>query len=248
MLSLPFDPLIRAREVEELVMEGLARKYYRFRPARYYGGIATADLVGCPFLCAYCWNYARNLHPELSRDRYYSPDEVAKRLLAIMKRKRFNKVRLSGAEPILGEQSFEHLYKVLEGIYKANPMCDFILETNGLLIGCEERFVQELSHFERLQVRVSLKGFDEESFEAISGSNRKYFDLPIKGLKDLIGNGINAWPAIMYEIFGPEGMGKINKTLMEYGIRPEELEIEYLEPYPFVLENLNKRSISLYMG
>jgi len=245
MLSLPFDPLERAKAVEELVMDGLARKYYRFRPARYYGGIATADLVGCPFLCAYCWNYARNLHPELSRDRYYSPDEVAKRLLAIMKRKRFNKVRLSGAEPILGQQSFEHLYKVLEGIYKANPVCDFILETNGLLIGCEERFVQELSHFERLQVRVSLKGFDEESFEAISGSNRKCFGLPIKGLKDLIRNGINAWPAIMYEIFGPEGIGKISKTLMEYGIRPEELEIEYLEPYPFVLENLKKRSISL---
>jgi len=155
-------------------------------------------------------------------------------------------VRLSGAEPILGEQSFEHLFKVLEGIYKANPVCDFILETNGLLIGCEERFVQGLSQFERLHIRVSLKGFDEESFEAISGSNRKYFDLPIKGLKDLIEHGINAWPAIMYETFGPEGIGKINKTLMEYGIRPEELEIEYLEPYPFVLENLQRRSISLH--
>jgi len=247
MLNFPFDPLERTKEVQELVMEGLARKYYRFRPARYYGGIATADLVGCPFLCAYCWNYARNLHPELSRDRYYSPDEVAKRLLAIIKRKRFNKVRLSGAEPILGEQSFEHLYKVLEGIYKANPMCDFILETNGLLIGYEHEFVHRLSQFERLAVRVSLKGFDEESFEAISGSNGKYFNLPIKGLKDLIRNGINAWPAIMYETFGPEGIGKINKTLMVYGIRPEELETEYLEPYPFVLENIAKRSISLHI-
>jgi len=245
MLSLPFDPLERAKAVEELVMDGLARKYYRFRPARYYGGIATADLVGCPFLCAYCWNYARNLHPELSRDRYYSPDEVAKRLLVIMKRKRFNKVRLSGAEPILGEQSFEHLHKILEGIYKANPVCDFILETNGLLIGCEERFVQGLSQFEGLHIRVSLKGFDEESFEAISGSNGKYFDLPIKGLKNLIRSGINAWPAIMYETFGPEGIGKINERLKKHEIRPEELEIEYLEPYPFVLENLKKRSISL---
>ena len=54
MLDLPFDPLKRARDVEKLVMKGLARKYYRFRPARYYGGIGTAD-----------------------RDRYYSPHEVA---------------------------------------------------------------------------------------------------------------------------------------------------------------------------
>ena len=246
MLELPFDSLKRAKEVEELVMKGLARKYYRFRPAKYYGGIATADLVGCPFLCAYCWNYGRNLHPEMSRNKYYSPDEVANRLLSIIKRKGFNKVRLSGAEPILGEQSFEHLYQVLEDIYKANPGLEFIMETNGLLLGYEPEFVRGLSRFERLEVRVAIKGFDEESFEDISGSEKRFFDLPIKGLRDLIRSGINAWPAIMYETFGTEGIGKINQKLKEYKVRPEELEIEYLEPYPFVLENLKKRSISLH--
>jgi uncharacterized Fe-S cluster-containing radical SAM superfamily protein len=50
----------------------------------------------------------------------------------------------------------------------------------------------------------------------------------------------------MYETFGPEGIRRISKKLREFGIRPEELEIEYLEVYPFVLENLKKRSISLY--
>lgn len=246
MLGQSFDPLKRAKEVEEMVMEGLARKYYRFRPARYYGGIATADTVGCPFLCVYCWNYTRNLHPELSRETYYSPDQVANRLLSIIKRKGFNKVRLSGAEPILGEQSFEHLYQVLQGIYNANPGLDFILETNGLLLGCEPGFARRLSRFKRLEVRVALKGFDEESFEVISGVERRFFDIPINGLRDLIRNGINAWPAIMYETFGPEGIGKINQKLKEYEIRPEELEIEYLEPYAFVLENLKKRSIPLH--
>jgi len=247
MLDLPFDPIKRAREVEEAVMQGLARKYYRFRPARYYGGIATADLVGCPFLCAYCWNYGRNLHPEMGRDRYYSPQEVANRLLVIVKRKGFNKIRLSGAEPILGEQSFEHLYQVLKDIYKTNPGLDFILETNGLLLGYGPGFVRRLSQFERLGVRVALKGYDHKSFEDISGSERRFFELPIKSLGDMIREGINAWPAIMYEIFGPEGIGKINQELKGYEIRAEELEIEYLEPYPFVLQNLKRRSISLHM-
>ena len=246
MLNLPFDPIKRAKEVEELVMEGLARKYYRFRPANYYGGIATADLVGCPFLCAYCWNYGRNLHPEMSTDKYYSPREVANRLLFIVKRKGFNKVRLSGAEPILGEQSFEHFYQVLKDIYKANPGLDFILETNGLLLGYGAGFGRRLSQFESLEVRVALKGFDEESFENISGSERRFFELPIKGLGKLIKRGINARPAIMYEMFGPEGIGKIDQRLRAYEVRPEELEIEYLEPYPFVLENLKKRSIPLH--
>jgi len=247
MLDLPFDPIRRAKEVEELVMQGLSRKYYRFRPAKYYGGIATADIVGCPFLCAYCWNYGRNLHPEMSRDRYYSPQEVANRLLVIAKRKGFNKVRLSGAEPILGEQSFEHLYWVLKDVYKANPGLDFILETNGLLLGYGPGFVQRLSQFERLEVRVALKGFDEGSFENVSGSEKRFFELPIKGLGDMIRSGINAWPAVMFEVFGPEGIGKISQTLKAYKSRAEELEIEYLEPYQFVLENLEKRSIPLHL-
>jgi uncharacterized Fe-S cluster-containing radical SAM superfamily protein len=246
MLDLPFNPLKRAREVEASVMEGLARRYYRFRAAKYYGGIATADLVGCCFLCAYCWNYGRNLHPEGSGERYYSPDEVAQRLLGISKRKGFNKVRLSGAEPILGEQSFEHFHRVLEAVSKANPRLDFILETNGLLFGYEPEFVSRLAKFNKLEVRVALKGWDEESFERISGAEGKFFELPLKGLKDLLDKGVNAWPAIMYETFGPEGIGRIDKKLREFDSRPEELEIEYLEAYPFVLENLKKRSISLY--
>ena len=246
MLDLPFDPLQRAKEVEELVMEGLARKYYRFRPAKYYGGIATADSVGCSFLCAYCWNYKRNLHPEMGREQYYSSDEVTNRLLRIVRKKGFNKVRLSGAEPILGEKSFAHVYQVLEDIYKENPLLDFILETNGLLLGYEPEFVRGLSQFKRLGVRVALKGFDDVSFEAISGAKGNFFHLPMKGLQFLIGNGMIAWPAVMYETFGSEGIGKINQQLKNYEIRPEELEIEYLEAYPFVLENLKNRSVLLH--
>ena len=46
-----FDPLERASQIEALVMKDNARKYYRFRYARFYGGICTADAVGCNLLC-----------------------------------------------------------------------------------------------------------------------------------------------------------------------------------------------------
>ncbi len=36
-LSLPFDPLRRSLEVENLVMDSGRRKYYRFRPGKFYG-------------------------------------------------------------------------------------------------------------------------------------------------------------------------------------------------------------------
>ena len=31
------------------------RRYRRFRADRWYGGIATADIVGCNLRCAMCW-------------------------------------------------------------------------------------------------------------------------------------------------------------------------------------------------
>ena len=49
----PFDPFERALEIEKMVMDGRRRKCYRFRYSRHYGGIVTADAVGCNILCAY---------------------------------------------------------------------------------------------------------------------------------------------------------------------------------------------------
>lgn len=46
-LGLPFDPLGKSLEVANLVMDSGRRKYYRFRPGEFYGGIVTADAVGC---------------------------------------------------------------------------------------------------------------------------------------------------------------------------------------------------------
>ena len=55
--NFPFDPIQRSKDIESLVMQGNARHYYRFRYAKFYGSIVTADAVGCNLLCAYCWNY-----------------------------------------------------------------------------------------------------------------------------------------------------------------------------------------------
>jgi uncharacterized Fe-S cluster-containing radical SAM superfamily protein len=245
MLTLPFDPLKRSQEVEDLVMKGRRRKYYRLRSARYYGGIATADLVGCNLLCAYCWNYGRNLRPSECEGRFYTDREIATRLLSIARKKGFNRIRLSGAEPILGEQSLAHLAGVLAEISKRDSRMEFVLETNGILIGARPEFAQHLAAFPRLHVRISLKGWDERSFEQISGAGGDYFVLPLKGLKALLKLGIVAWPAIMYELFGARGIERISERLVGLSIQPEELEVEYLEAYPFVLENLRRRSLDL---
>lgn len=247
IVNLPFNPLQRAEDTERIVMRGLSRKYHRFRPAPYYGGIATADQVGCCLLCAYCWNYGRNLNAERAQGGYYTSDAVAKNLLEIVRRKHYKKVRLSGAEPVLGRASLEHLCKVIEAVTAEEPWLDFILETNGLLFGHHPDFAMELKKFNRLQVRVCLKGWNEKSFESISGAEGRYYELPLKGLRTLLQNDVTVWPAAMYETLGPQGIDELSRKLREYGIKAEELEVEYLEPYPFVLENMKKRAVASYM-
>ncbi len=242
MLKIPFNPIERAKEVENIVCKNDKRKYYRFRFSRYYGGIVTADTIGCCFLCAYCWNYFRNLEPE-KFGNFYSSKEVAEKLLEISKKKNCYKIRISGAEPLLGEKTLNHLINILE-ILK-NYKIDFILETNGLILGYYD-FIDFLKPYKNfLYIRISIKGYDEKSFEKITGAEGKYWKYQILALKKLIENEFVAWPAIMYETFKGKGIEMLAEKLKSLNIKPEEIEIEYLEKYPFVIKNLKERNIEI---
>lgn len=242
-LVFPFDPLKRSEEVEDQVSMDNKRLYYRFRAAPYYGGIATADAVGCSFLCAYCWNYNRNLHPERFHE-FYSPPQVADRLLHIAKKKSYRLFRISGAEPVLGERTFYHLIEVLKHINQKKPESMFILETNGFFLGCRTDLLEKLQEFSNLGVRICLKGIDEESFAQITGAKKNFYRFPLIAMRELEGLGIRAWPALMGDLFSREEIGKFESFLRENGIR-SKLEIEFLETYPFVLKNMKKRMIKI---
>jgi uncharacterized Fe-S cluster-containing radical SAM superfamily protein len=241
-MEIPFNPIERAKEVESVVVNEEKRKYYRFRYANYYGGIVTADTIGCCFLCAYCWNYFRNLNFEHA-GKFYSPSDVVNNLLKISSRKNCERFRISGAEPILGEKSFSHLEKILELLKQEVDNLEFIIETNGLILGYKTELIEKLKKYkEFVFVRISLKGWDETSFEKISGAKRDFFIYPIKALRILKEEGIEAWPAVMYDIFKDNGLRKI-KEILKREIGSDEVEIEYLEAYPFVVENLKRRGI-----
>lgn len=245
MLNLPFDPIKRAKEIETIVMQDLKRKYHRFRPAPYYGGIATADAVGCCFLCAYCWSYFRIMAPE-KYGKFYHPEEVADNLLRIAQKKGFSYVRITGCEPVLGERSLEHLNKVIVKTLEANKDLTFILETNGLLLGYYPDFISRLS-IPRLSIRVALKGWDAQSFQKISGADRAYFEYPIIAVKKMLEKGLDAWPAVMLDVFGEDGIETLKTHLHKSGLKCR-LETEQLERYPYVMENIQKRAVSVQAG
>ena len=241
-IQFPFNPLERAVEVESQVMKEGKRLYYRFRPAKFYGGVATADAVGCSFLCAYCWNYKRNLNPGKYKD-FYSPQEVVARMLAIAQKNFLNLFRLSGAEPILGDRSFEHLIEIIKILFRYRPGSPFILETNGFFLGYKPELI-ELFKYLNIKVRVSLKGIDEISFENISGVEKKYFEYPLIALRELEERKVIAWPALMGDFFPHEEVLGFEEFLKD-NYTSARIEIENLKPFPFVVENMKKRNLEL---
>ncbi len=240
---IPFDPLKRAQEVERLVADQGKRKYYRFRPAPFYGGLATADAVGCCFLCAYCWNLDRNLYPKRAGN-FYSADKVAKTLLDLAWRKNFRQIRISGAEPILGQDTLRHLIDILNIIKKEARSIRFILETNGFILGFEKDMAKDLARFENLLIRVSLKAVEPEKFEKITGAEGRFYLYPLQALINLHQARARFWPAIMSEFFAAEDKEKL-KDFLKQNRLPLAIEEEELLLYPFIAENLRRRGLEI---
>jgi uncharacterized Fe-S cluster-containing radical SAM superfamily protein len=137
-------------------------------------------------------------------------------------------LRVSGGEPTIGKQ---HLLELLSCIPEDKW---FILETNGLLL--DEKYVQDLSRFKNLHVRVSLKGIDEVTFAQITGAEGRFFQNQLAALDLLKKYGIQYRAALCIDLF-------TNKQIQKLGI--PNLEPEFLIRYPFVMKGLEKRGIQL---
>lgn len=235
-----FDPVALAERLKEVVGSAEKRKYYRFRPAPYYGGIATADCVGCCLRCLFCWSWHIIVQPE-KMGRFYSPEEVARNLLCIARKKGFHQIRISGNEPTLHRS---HLLKVLE---LTPGELHFILETNGILIGHDPSYAEDLSRFKNLYVRVSLKGACPEDFTRLTRAKPEGFDLQLKALENLVEAGVDCFPAVMVNFSSPEEIQSLRNRLKS--IRPDfhNFEEEELILYPFVEENLNRAGLSYHL-
>jgi uncharacterized Fe-S cluster-containing radical SAM superfamily protein len=237
VIASTIDPIALAEETGKIVNSGEKRKYYRFRPAPYYGGIATADCVGCCLRCLFCWSWHILIQPEKA-GRFYSPEEVARNLISIVRKKGFQQVRISGNEPTLHRS---HLLKVLELIPKE---IHFILETNGILIGHDPSYAKDLSLFPNLYVRVSLKGACPEDFTRLTKAKPEGFEYPLKALEYLLEEGVDCFPAVMANFSSQEEIKRLKQKLKE--IRPdfEDFEEEELILYPFVLDHIQKAGLS----
>ena len=231
-LSFPFDPITRAAEIESRVMMGNRRLYYRFRSSGHYGGVVTADTVGCNILCAYCWNYRRNENP--TQGEFCSPAEVISKLKAAAGSTAIRHFRISGAEPILGERSVRHLAEVL----RAFPG-KFIVETNGIMLGYNPDFLRLLLPY-RPYIRITLKGDSPERFQEITGAEGAALQYQINAVKELRQKGGAYRIAAMAGAVDSHALGRL--------FPEEEVEWEEFRNFGNAERNLTYRGVTLDRG
>jgi len=231
-----FDPLEKASLLNQVVCRGDHKKYYRFRSAKFYGGVATADCLGCCLRCIFCWSWPKVIEPG-RYGKFYSPAQVADKLSHIALKKGFHQLRISGNEPTIGRI---HLIKVLELVPK-NLL--FILETNGILIGADESYARDLARFNNLYVRVSLKACSQKGFSAITGAIPEGFQLQLQALENLARYGVNVHPALMISFSSPEAVNNMKKRLNNIRRDFAEFEIEELVVYGDLEDRLIKANL-----
>ena len=235
-----YDPVQRHLAIEKLVTrlgpEGQEKRYYRFRPARWYGGIITADCAGCGLLCRFCWVRDSVMLRPADTGKFYTPRQVADSLTVLARKCGFRQLRVSGGEPTIGKGHLLRLLDLLQG-----KGLSFILETNGILLGYEEDYARDLARYGFIHARVSLKGCSKEEFSMLTGAKPEGFELQLSSLRNLTEAGVKCHPSVMVSFSSRENLQGLMEKLKE--IRPdlaEQVEIEELILYPHVVKRIGE--------
>jgi len=234
-----FDPLKLAEETERVVVKDGRRRYYRVgRCSRWYGGIAESHCCGCNLRCVFCWSGRPRDHPEATGE-FYSPRQFFELTAAAARRRGIGQLRITGNEPTIGR---DHILGVLELVDKTDFR--FVLETNGILIGDDSSYAQELSRFHNVHVRVSLKATNPAEFGLLTGADPEAFNLQLKALRNLLEAGVSSNPAVMTSFTTDANLRELGRMLNR--IHPSfarNLEAERVILYPPVVERLKTAGI-----
>jgi len=243
-----YDPIQRHLAIEKLVTrlgpEGQEKKYYRFRPARWYGGIVTADCAGCGLLCRFCWVKDSVMLRPADIGRFYTPEQVVDNLTALARKRDFRQLRVSGGEPTIGKA---HLLQLLDML--RNKGLSFILETNGILLGYDEDYARDIAKYDFIHARVSLKGCNEQEFSLLTGAKPEGFELQLRSLKNLTEAGVKCHPSVIVSFSSKENLRDLKVKLKQIcSDLAEELEIEELILYPRVVRRIKEYGLHYISG
>lgn len=234
-----YDPIKLSAATEKVVVDGNRRKYTQLgRTLRFYGGTTSATEVGCNLRCKFCFSDKPVWHPKTT-GKFYSPQEVFDGLAKNARKHGHTTISASASEGTIGKQ---HLLELLDIVEQSEFV--YILETNGMLLGQDQEFVNELSKYKNLHVRVSIKGCSKDEFHWLTGAQKEAYELPYLALIRLIDAGVSCNACLMVSFSSPESIDAAREKLarVHAGIL-KSLELERIKLFPKVRERLLKTGI-----
>ena len=239
-----YCPIALGKAMEAIVVDGNRRKYTQLgRTLRFYGGTTSATEVGCNLRCKFCFSDKPVWKPKTT-GRFYSPKEVFDGLAKNARKHGHKTISASASEGTLGRQ---HLFELLDLVEQSEFV--YILETNGMTLGADSEFAQQLARYKNLHVRVSIKGANSQEYHRLTGARHPSYELPFHALKHLIDAGVSCNACIMASFSTDASLTAFKQRV--YQLHPgilKSLEIEHITLFPKVREQLKKYGLKPSMS
>jgi uncharacterized Fe-S cluster-containing radical SAM superfamily protein len=239
MTSRGYDPIALTAATEKVVVDGARRKYVQLgRPLRFYGGTTSATEVGCNLRCKFCFSDKPVWKPKQT-GKFYTPQQVFDGLAKSAHKHGHKIISASASEGTIGR---EHLMQLLDLVEDSEFV--YVLETNGITLGNDQEYVQALSKYKRLHVRVSIKGDNPVLYNELTGAIPETYELPYTALRYLIDAGVSCNACLMSSFSDDDGITRVQKKLME--IHPgilKSFEIEKITMFPKVSQRLSEKGL-----
>ena len=205
------------------------------RTLRFYGGTTSATEVGCNLRCKFCFSDKPVWKPKKT-GRFYTPQQIFAGLASNARRHGHKLISASASEGTIGR---DHLFQLLDLVEQSEFI--YILETNGMTLGADPAFCEQLAKYKRLHVRVSIKGASPEEYHELTGAQPASYWLPYRALQQLIDAGVSCNACLMASFSSDEGISQVKQQLAR--VHPgilKSLEIETITLFPKVKERLEK--------
>ena len=229
-----YDPIALAAATEKVVVAGNKRKYVQLgRPLRFYGGTSSATEVGCNLRCKFCFSDQPVWKPKIT-GQFYSPQEVFDGLTRSARKHGYQLISASASEGTLGR---EHLFELLDLVDQSEYI--YILETNGMTLGYDKEFAEQLNSYKNLHVRVSIKGTNPDEFHKLTGARPSAYSLPFEALQNLIEADVSCNACVSISFSTKEGISEVKDRIFKLwpGLL-NSLELEKIKRFPKVKQRL----------
>ena len=133
-----------------------------------------------------------------------------------------------------------HLVDVIRAVELSDQTLLFVLETNGIKLGEDEKYVDELSKCHNLHVRLSFKTGTPEKFTQITNRPKEWFELQIKAAKNLYNNNMSFHTAIVKDYADTYLVNRLSDISPEI---VERMEYESLRIYSQIRKRMKERGL-----